>query len=298
MLNKILFIICIFLAVVYLSFPSKKTFILPEEEKIETIRVLLNDGNIETMSLNDYLIGVLSGEMPASFSLEALKAQSVASRTYAIYQKNNRHLDYDVKASISDQVYLTKEEMQNKWSNDYDNYYNKIKEAVNATNNLIMTSDGKVICSYFFAISNGYTESSQTVFGNSEDYLVPVESNWDKNVKNYEVTTNYSKQEFCDKLQITCNNINISNLIRNETNHITEITINNKTYTGVEIRKLLNLRSTDFTIQLNDTIDITTKGYGHDVGMSEYGANEMAKNGYNYQEILKYYYQNIEIVSL
>ena len=105
----------------------------------------------------------------------------------------------------------------------------------------------------------------------------------------------FTKEEFCKKLDISCNDIIINNIKRSETNRVNEITINNKTFKGTEVRSILNLRSTDFNIEINESIKITTKGYGHGVGMSQYGANEMAKNGSTYEEILKHYYNNIEI---
>ena len=119
-----------------------------------------------------------------------------------------------------------------------------------------------------------------------------------KNVKNFLVTTTFSKEEFCEKLDIDCSNITIENIVRSSTNRVNFITINDEEFKGTEIRSLLNLRSTDFDINITDEVTITTKGYGHGVGMSQYGANEMAKEGYTYEEILKYYYKDIDIVKI
>ena len=188
--------------------------------------------------------------------------------------------------------------MQEKWQDDFTFYYTKIKEAVEATKNLVMEYDGEVISAYYFAMSNGATEDVSLVFGESRDYLVSVASPWDENVKNFSVTTTFSQKEFCEKLNIDCSSIVINDIARSSTNRVNTITINNQEFKGTTFRSLLGLRSTDFTISIENDITITTKGYGHGVGMSQYGANEMAKNGSSYEEILKYYYKDIDIVEI
>jgi stage II sporulation protein D len=190
--------------------------------------------------------------------------------------------------------------MQEKWQNDFDTYYNKIKQAVNATKDEVMTYDGDVIESFYFAMSNGYTEDAMTVFSENLPYLESIQSKWDnESLNNFEVINNLSTDEFCQKLNINCNNIVINNQIYDDTGRTKEITINSTTFSGTKFRKLLNLRSTDFEITISDNeIIIKTKGYGHGVGMSQYGANGMASEGYDCYEILKYYYKNIEIEKL
>ena len=195
-----------------------------------------------------------------------------------------------------DQVYLTDEEMKDKWGVEYDTYYNKIKKAVTETKDLIMYYKNQPIKAYYFSSSNGYTASSVSVFNEQRDYLASVESPFDQDNSN---TIEISKQEFCNKLDIICNRISITKIIKDNSNRVAKITINNKEYTGLQIRKLLSLRSTDFTFKTNDNIvEITTRGYGHGVGMSQYGANNMAKLGYSYKEILEYYYKDIKIDSI
>ena len=176
---------------------------------------------------------------------------------------------------------------------------NKIKNAINDTKGKIMLYDGKVIKSYYFAMSNGYTEDVKLVFSENREYLESVESIYDKKVKNFEVKKEFTKEEICSSLKIDCKELLFDNIIRSNTNRVNYITVNNIEYKGTEFRKLLGLRSTDFTIkELNNKIIITTKGYGHGVGMSQYGANGMANDGYNYEEILKYFFKNIEISSI
>ncbi len=302
MKNKHYLLIIFFLTIIAIvSSPNKKTTFFSNEQTITSkptdVMVKIKNSttnNIEELNLEDYIIGVVAGEMPASFEMEALKAQAIAARTYALYKIKSSTTNYDLVTDISNQVYLTKEDMQKKWSTDYEKYYNKIKEAVNSTNNLVMTYNGEVINSFYFAISNGYTEDVTAVFGASADYLKSVES-IDTNVANFLKTINLSKTEFCQKLNISCNTISIQDIKRNNTNHVESITINNQTFKGTTVRSLLNLRSTDFTIEIANDVKITTKGYGHGVGMSQYGANEMAKLNQTYPEILKHYYQNIKI---
>ena len=261
------------------------------------IKVNVNE-KIEEMNLEQYIVGVLAGEMPASFELEALKAQAVAARTYAMYKINNSNREYDVIDTINDQVYLTKNEMQEKWGTDYQTYYDKIYEAVSTTQNQVIKQNGKLIKTFFFSMSNGYTEDSVAVF--KEGNIKSVSSPYDnESLEKFKVETKFTLNELKEKLSLNTNNINIEVLKRSNTNRVLAVSINDKTYTGIEFRKLLTLRSTDFTLEkLEDGYNITTKGYGHGVGMSQYGANGMAKNGYKYDEILKYYYQDTEIETL
>ncbi len=300
MKNKYLFIIVIILVVIASVSSSKKrtTYFNNEEEKVKEkiiVKVKNKDNTINNIELEKYVVGVVAGEMPASFNDEALKAQAIASRTYAVYKMNTSKGDYDLVTDVSNQVYITNEEMQEKWGSDYNKYLEKVTNVVNDTKDLVMTYNGEVIESFYFAISNGKTENVTSVFNEERDYLKSVESS-DTNVNNFMKTITITRSEFCNKLNINCDNIVIKDIKYNETGRIDELNINNKVFKGTEIRRLLSLRSTDFKINVSDNISITTKGYGHGVGMSQYGANEMAKNGSSYEEILKHYYQNIDIV--
>lgn len=272
------------------------------ENKEETYQVMLSDNSDKSdafaMDLEDYIIGVVAGEMPASFSLEALKAQAVASRTFALY-KMESNKDYVLSTTINDQVYLTKDDMKNKWGNDYEYYYNRVKEAVLDTEGEVLTYNGKLASTYYFAISNGYTDDALTVFQEDRDYLVSVESPWDKDYQSYTSLYTMNKSDFCSKLEITCGDIQVSQVNRADNHYVREVTINGKTFTGIQVFQKLNLKSTDFTItSKGDTVEIQTLGFGHGVGMSQYGAQGMANDGYLYQDILKHYYQNTEITKL
>ena len=291
--KKLLITISILIPILIISFFIKETnFIMRKNNQqsvVNQITVNRKDKKI-TLDLEEYLVGVVAAEMPALFEIEALKAQAVASRTYVI---NHFSTNTSITDTTDDQAYIDKSEMKEKWQDKYDEYYNKIKKAVESTKNEIITFKDKPIKAYYYSMSNGYTESSLNVFNEYTDYLNIIESPWDEN---NEKTITISKEDFCNKLKIECSNIVISNIKKDESNRIEYLNINNKQFTGIEIRKLLSLRSTDFEIKINkENVLITTKGYGHGVGMSQYGANNMAKEGYDYKEILNYYYQNTKI---
>jgi stage II sporulation protein D len=311
MKNKILCCIIVLLSFVLIlevSFHSKTNFSFDnppqvdepsekQQEKQDKIIRVYNPTTttIENMNLEDYILGVVAAEMPASFELEALKAQAIAARTFATYKMEHRQEAYDIIIGVADQAYNTIEQMQNKWGADYQTNYEKIKNAVQATQGDIMTYQGQTIESFYFSMSNGQTENCELVFQEALPYLTSVDSNWDnETLQNYEVTKEFSTQDFCNLLNISCEEINISDVNRTSSGRINTIKINGNLMKGTEVRKKLSLRSTDFVIQIEDKIKITTRGSGHGVGMSQYGANGMAKEGKNYQEILTHYYQNIE----
>lgn len=297
MKNKILLLIVVVLSVIAISGSKKETTYFnnaKKEEVKEEIKLALKDtltGEIKNIELEDYIVGVVAGEMPASFNEEALKAQAIASRTYAMYKMKNSNGTYDLVTDKTNQVYITEDKMKKLWQENFDYYFEKIKKAVYDTKDLIMTYNGDIILSMYFARSNGKTEDAILVFGSNEEYLKSVESPEESLIS--EVTI--SKDEFCNKLNISCDAINISNVLKSSSGRINSLNINGKTFKGTEIRTLFDLKSTDFDISIGSEIKFVTKGYGHGVGMSQYGANKLAQNGKNYEEILKHYYQNINI---
>ena len=288
-LNKRLLIISALLVpITIISFFKKETNFIMEENNNEIYVNVVYNSKVINIPLEEYVIGVVAAEMPALFEEEALKAQAVAARTYAIATLDEKR---ELTSTIEDQVYISRKEMIEKWQDNHEKYFNKIKDAVLSTKNIIIKYNGTPIKAYYYSKSNGYTANSETVFNIKEDYLEVIES-IDKD--NY-YEKKLSKVEFCSKLNIQCNDIHITNELRDDSNRVQEITINNKTFQGTEIRNLLSLKSTDFTIEQSDIITITTNGYGHGVGMSQYGANLMAKEGKKYKEILNHYYKNIQI---
>ena len=304
MKNKILLAVVLILTIILFIVTKNVKQIyfepVPVSDKTKKITVnLLNesDGSIKNVNIEDYIIGVVAAEMPASFEPEALKAQAVAARTYAMYKKETRNLDYDLIIGTKDQAYQTNEELLKKWGVSFFKNYLKIRDAVLATEGEILTYNGQTINAFYFSMSNGYTENVESVFKSDLPYLKSVPSTWDnESIKNYEFTKTISKEDFCKSLEIPCDNIKIENIQKTSSNRVASLTINDKTFLGTKVRNLLGLRSTDFTIEcLDNDIKITTKGYGHGVGMSQYGANGMAKENHNYKEILNYFYQNTEI---
>lgn len=273
--------------------PNNNTTVKPETSNQTIVTVHRSNGQIVKIELEQYLIGVIGAEMPASFSPEALKAQAVVSRTYTLKAISNGKKLTD---TVSTQAYKDNNQLKSMWGSSYNTYYNKIKNAVNATKGMYITYNNKYIDAVFHSTSNGYTEDSGNVWNNSYPYLKSVASPWDKSASSYERTTSISYDQASKILGFNINKSTpIKILSKNKSGRIASIMIGNKTYTGVKFRTLFNLRSADFDIKLNDKIEITTKGYGHGVGMSQYGANGMAKAGYNYNQIIKHYYTGVSI---
>ena len=254
----------------------------------------INKDRIDNVMLEDYVVGVVAGEMPVSFDMEALKAQAVASRSYVLRKLNdNRDGSYDVVDTTSNQVYFDLDDLKNNWQDNYINYLNKVREAVNATAGEYLEYNGDVANTMFFSTSNGYTEDCSVVFSSDVPYLRSVESNWDSSVNsNFNYVKEVSLKEFYNMLGLTFNNkLNIIILKRSNSNRVISLKINGVNFSGSDVYNRLKIRSTDFNITQNgDKIIIKTKGFGHGVGMSQYGAYGMAKAGYNYKEILSHYY--------
>ena len=292
-MKKLILIILFLLLISICSFLlKKKAVFFSEKPKHNTVIINVKEKNLY-LDLENYVIGVVAGEMPALFQDEALKAQAVAARSYVLSKEKDGN--YVVSASTSDQVFLTSYEMKEKWENDYDEYYNKILNAVKKTTGEVLTKDNKILKAFYFSMSNGYTENSKDVFG--EDLTQSVESPFEISLSNFEIVKEFSKSELLEKLGV--DNLNIENQQISETKHTSSIIIGGKKFSGIEVRKLLNLRSTDFEIkQVGENFNIITRGYGHGVGMSQYGANELAKSGKSYKEILAYYYKNTKLVNL
>ena len=262
----------------------------------------VNKNRIDNVRLEEYVVGAVGGEMPVSFSIEALKAQAVASRSYVLKkQENNKDGTYDVVDTTSNQVYLDDDDLKEKWKDSYVSYINKVREAVNETSMEYLEYNGEIANTMFFSTSNGYTEDSQVVFSEDIPYLKSVDSKWDESISssfNYEVEM--SLDDFYKKLDLNYDkNLSIVLLDRSSSGRIISLKINGKLFTGREVYNKLKIRSTDFAIiQEGEKVKIKTKGFGHGVGMSQYGAFGMAKNGYKYNEILAHYYKGTNLKKL
>ena len=269
-------------------------------EKNQIVRVKREKKNvIEKIPLENYVMGVLSGEMPTTFPMEALKAQAVAARTYVLrkieYAKNQ---EYDVVDTVANQVYYSNDELKERWKKEYNEKINLIQKAVLETKVEYLTYQGQIVNAFFFSTSTGYTENCEEVFQENLPYLRSVKSDWEKDISPvFEDSKTFTIQEFYEKLNLDSNsNFSIQVTKTTSTGRVKEIQINGKLFLASDVTKALGLRSSFFEITKNDNqIIIHTKGFGHGVGMSQYGAYGMAKNGSNYQEILKYYYQGVDI---
>ena len=265
-----------------------------------TIRIKRNStGNIDVVPIEEYIVGVVSGEVPISFEMDALKAQAVAARSYVLKQlEYNKNKDYDVVDTVMNQVYLDSDQLKNRWGNDYESNLNKAKAAVLETKGEYLDCNGSVVEALFFSTSTGYTENSGEVFPTQQPYLKSVASMWDADVSPvFNDYFHFSLADFYRLLGVEYrDNVYVEVISTTSTGRIKQIKINNKVFSGNQVQYLLGLRSTFFTITQNgNSVDINTKGFGHGVGMSQYGAEGMALNGYKYDEILKYYYQGVEI---
>ena len=283
------------------------TILLKEPKEVElkyasntVVRIKREKKNIiETIPLEEYIVGVLAGEMPISFEIEALKAQAVASRSYALNKiANNKDKEYDVVDTIMNQVYLDNDYLKSVWENTYVTKINKLKTAVNETFGEYLDYNGSIVNAMFFSTSNGYTEDSKNVFGFEAAYLKSVNSPWDEETSTaFNSSKEISLQEFYEKLNLPYQEkLTVEITKRSPTNRILNLKINNQDFASRELYNKLSLKSTDFVIiQNGSNIIIKTKGYGHGVGMSQYGALGMAKQGKTYEEILSHYYKDTKI---
>ena len=256
---------------------------------------LSNNGSVITLDLEEYVVGVVAAEMPAAFHTEALKAQAVAARTYAM-KKTSKGVT--LINSTANQVYYTTEQMKAKWGTSYNTYYTKVKNAVDSTKGQVLKYNGEYIEAQYYAISNGKSELPIYVWNTNYAYLQAVSSSWDANISAGRYNTTIPYTTLSTKLGVTVNkNTSIRILSRTKGDRIEKIQIGEKEFTGVGLRSILGLRSADFSIVQNDnSATISTVGYGHGVGMSQYGANGAAKAGLTYRQILTHYYTGVQIV--
>lgn len=298
-MKKILFFVVL---IVIVPFIVVNLFVKEEEIKFNytnnlNVRVKRDTG-IVAVPLEDYVVGVLAGEMPIEFEMEALKAQAVAARSYVLKKMSyNKEKEYDVVDTIMNQVYLDNDYLKKTWGKDYVKKINKLKIAVIETNYQYVDYNGNIADTMFFSTSVGETENSEEVFSNKVPYLKSVSSTWDEISPVYKLNYQFKLNEFLNKLDLPYSNfVKLEVIDSTSTGRVKKIKINEKTFDGSVVVTKLKLKSNHFTIkQDGDTINITTKGYGHGVGMSQYGAQGMALNGYSYEEILMHYYQGTSI---
>ncbi len=282
--------------------------------KYNTIKLLhTKTQEIEEIKLDEYLYGVVSAEMPASFEKEALKAQAVVARTYTIYKIENNEGKHG-EANICDdssccQAWISKEDRFAKWEeSSREANWNKIVEAVESTKGKYITYEGKPINAFFHSNSGGKTETTLNVWGGSGyPYLQSVSTSGEDAYTQYKSEVTLTKEEFINKIKEKYSDFEIdfndekciSILEYTEGNRVKKIRIGNKEFSGVEIRTLIGLKSANFNIEIKgDNIYFSVLGYGHGVGMSQTGADSMAKEGKNYEEIIKHFYTGVEISNI
>ena len=295
------------LIIVFIPFFIVMVFDIEKKEEIslnyvsnKIIRVKRMENNdIEYLPLEEYIVGVLAGEMPIYFKDEALKAQAVAARSYALKRiEYNKNEDYDVVDSIMNQVYLDNDYLKGAWKDKYIDNINKLRKAVNETADEYLEYNGEVIDALFFSTSNGYTEDSSVVFNLNLPYLISVKSAWDEKTSSaFRSNIILDLSDFYNKLGLMYNDkLEINDVKRSQSNRVISLVINGVEFTSRTLYNKLGLKSTDFYIeQDNKRVIINMIGYGHGVGMSQYGAEGMAEEGYSYVDILKYYYTGTEI---
>ena len=265
--------------------------VFTEPNQTLTMQLTLGDGTVAEMDLNDYLTGVVLAEMPASFETEALKAQAVVARTYALKAaQSGKHNGGVCTDYACCQAYIAKTDYNGGAEN-----IEKVRAAVEATDGLVLTYGGELIEATYFSCSGGSTEDAVAVWGTDYPYLRATDSPGEEHATHYTDTVTFTAEEFASKLGQALSGKPESWLgftTYTAGGGVNSMRIGNTEYKGTELRILLGLRSTAFTIDAEgDTITITTKGFGHRVGMSQYGADAMAATGSTFQEILAHYYK-------
>lgn len=287
--------------------PSKASVKTSDSYKVLDITT----GKVEEVSAFDYVVGAVCAEMPATFNEEALKAQAVAARTYAERQRLRAEVSpnpelsgaYFSNDSSKYQAYFTENQAKQYYGDSYDMYIEKIRSAVKETGNEIIVYEGEPIIAAFHSMSSGKTESSENVWGGKVDYLVPVDSADDEYAPKYLEEHHFSTNEMKRRLEAAFPEISLGDQPSewfsepkvSDSGTVLSIAVGDMTADGQEIRSALSLRSAVFEISYDESFVVTTKGYGHCVGMSQYGANAMAEKGADYKEILGHYYPGTEV---
>lgn len=273
----------------------------------ENLLVLLEDGSVEQMDMQTYLTGVLAAEMPASFQSEALKAQAVAARTYAMYcAAGHKHGQADICTdSTCCQAWQSPERQQEKWGEDYALYADKIRAAVDATAGQYLLYDGQPVFAAFHASSAGATEASGELWS-PVPYLVSVESpETAEDVPNYVSTLDCAALDFRDVILSAYPEADftgpeetwIGPLTLDDSGRVRTACLGGVEIPGARLRSLFSLRSTAFTLTYHEgRFLFTVTGSGHGVGMSQYGAQVMAESGEDYTRILAHYYPGTSLV--
>lgn len=277
-----------------------------------TVKVLHKDtGEVESLGMDEYLYGVVSAEMPANYELEALKAQAIVARTYTVYKiyKGSKHAEADIcDDSTCCQAWISKQERFERWNeNERESNWKKITTAVDGTSGKIVTYNGEPINAFFHSNSGGTTETVSNVWGGTDyPYLQSVETVGEDGYSQYNSEVSISKEELVQKLKEKYPEIeidfNLEDAIKileyTESGRVRTIQFGNTNISGVEARTIFGLKSAKFNIQVGEQVTFSVLGYGHGVGLSQTGADAMAKVGSTAEQIINHYYTDIKIENI
>ena len=311
-----IFTVLLFRGCVMSCIGEEQAELVPEKNMEFLLRVYdTEEQRAMTMTLEDYLVGVVAAEMPSSFEAAALRAQAVAARTFtAAHMKEfggtpcgKEGCDLCTESACC-QAWDSESALQKKWGVSCEKNRAKVAAAVFDTAGLVMTYDGKLIEALYHSTSGGRTEDSENVFASALPYLRGVDSPGEEDAPRYKRTVKFSRREFTKKLNAAFSDAKLSKsrlenqvevLSRYESGRVCEIRLGDTVATGREFRKALSLDSANFSLEFSkDTVAVTTRGFGHGVGMSQLGANAMAKDGASYRDILTHYYTGVTVSSL
>lgn len=297
-----------FVIIMGIIFPSVIIHVIPKKAETENfqpeelsythlqiIKMLDRNGDIIEIELEEYVLSVVLAEMPADFEVEALKAQAVLARTYVVkrVKHQSKHSNAHVCAdSTCCQGFISVNEYEGS-----DESLSKVTAAVKSTAGQVLSYGGDLIDATYFSCSGGRTENAAAVWGTDVPYLKATDSPGEEQASQYLSTVVIDQQECLLKLGLTNKVLQINDVSYTEGGGVNIINICGKDFSGVQIRQLLGLKSTAFRMNLvGNNVIITVKGYGHRVGMSQYGADAMASQGYTYDEILTHYYSGTELL--
>lgn len=325
-MKKYFFVIAIFIVLV-IGIPAipllgSTAMIIPNPTEstpttmYETFKILdEKSGQVSEVPVRDYVIGAVEAEMPASFHEEALKAQAVAAHTYAVRLAMKERATPTAELSGADfsnnpdkyQAFFTTEQAKQFYGTNFELYNDKISKAVDAVLSTVIVYNGEPINAAFHSISSGITESAATVWGSEVAYLTPTVSEGDISSTDYTATKSFTTEEVRAILTQKKSDLVLpvdpatwfGIAARSYSGTVTKLTVGDLTLTGMEARTSFGLRSACFEVAYAaDTFTFTTKGYGHGVGLSQYGANYMANQGKSYKDILLHYYTGVELTEL
>lgn len=279
---------------------------------VKTVKLLHKDTEeVEELAMDEYLYGVVSAEMPADYEIEALKAQAIVARTYTEYKiyKGSKHENADIcDDSTCCQAWISKEKRFERWNEaDRESNWNKIVTAVNDTTGKTITYNGEPINAFFHSSSGGTTETVSNVWGGTDyPYLQSVATSGEEAYMQYNSSVTLTKEEVAQKMKENYpeNEINwadenpIQILEYTDSGRVKTIKIGNTNISGVEARKIFELKSAKFSIEIGDNINFNVTGYGHGVGLSQTGADAMAKTGATAEQIINHYYTDVKIENI